>query len=135
MKRRMCYRHLDATTRPHSRRAAFAAYGKPFNLIPFTCGSLLLATLAALCAADLPPMLDLPGIGQDPTKIDFARLPVLNCQHAVVTMGGNRDPEWQFRLHSYLAFYEGKYWCIWSHGRSWRTIRGSMCITPPATMV
>jgi hypothetical protein len=24
---------------------------------------------------------------------------------------------WNFRLHSYLAFFEGQYWAMWSHGR------------------
>lgn len=58
-------------------------------------------------------MLDLPGTGQDATKIDSAKMQVLKGQHALVTHG---DPKWKFRLHNYLAYHEGKYWCIWSHG-------------------
>src|SRR5689334_289883 len=25
--------------------------------------------------------------------------------------------EWQFNLHSYIAWYKGKFWAIWSAGR------------------
>ena len=48
-------------------------------------------------------MLDLPGSGADPTKIDFAALPVLAGRHAVVSVG---DRQWQFRLHNYLARHD-----------------------------
>lgn len=58
-------------------------------------------------------MLDLPGSGTDPAKIDFANLPRLAGAHAIVSRG---DPEWKFRLHNYLVHYAGKYWCCWSHG-------------------
>lgn len=30
--------------------------------------------------------------------------------------GGVADGEWKFRLHSYLQYFDGKYWCMWSHG-------------------
>ncbi|MCC6144543.1 MAG: exo-alpha-sialidase [Candidatus Hydrogenedentes bacterium] len=69
-----------------------------------------------LCAgalADDALMLDLSSTGADPTVIDFHALPALPGEHAVVTTG---DPEWEFRLHNYLAFFDGKYWCMWSHG-------------------
>jgi BNR repeat-like domain len=58
-------------------------------------------------------MLDLPGSGTDPTKIDFAALPTVPGKHAVVSVG---DEKWQFRLHNYLARYDGRYFCFWSHG-------------------
>ncbi|MEZ6069008.1 MAG: exo-alpha-sialidase [Pirellulales bacterium] len=58
-------------------------------------------------------MLDLPGTGTDPTAIDFFALPTLAGEHALVSQG---DDEWQFRLHNYLAWHDGRYWCIWSHG-------------------
>ena len=58
-------------------------------------------------------MLDLPGTGTDPAKIEFARLPTLGGEHAIVSVG---DGDWQFRLHNYLAWHGGKYWCFWSHG-------------------
>ncbi len=64
-------------------------------------------------SASLPPMLKLPVTGEDPTKIDFTKLPVLKGEHALVTRG---EPPWVYRLHNYLAFHEGKYWCLWSHG-------------------
>jgi hypothetical protein len=66
-----------------------------------------------LLANELPPMLDLPRTGENPTAIDFARLPVLKGQHAVVSIG---SAPWLFRLHNYLTFFEGKYWCMWSNG-------------------
>ncbi|MDZ4286593.1 MAG: sialidase family protein [Prosthecobacter sp.] len=78
--------------------------------------ALILAALGLLnlaAAEPLPPMLDLPGTGQNPELIDYAALPVLEGKHAVVTSG---DPAWKFRLHNYLAFHEGRYWCLWSHG-------------------
>ncbi len=61
----------------------------------------------------LPPMLDLAGAGTDPAKIDYNLLPELSGTCALVTQG---DAAWQFRLHNYLAFYDGRYWCMWSHG-------------------
>jgi hypothetical protein len=67
-----------------------------------------------LAAAEpLPPMLRLPDVGEDPTQIDFAKLPAVRGEHAVVTV---YDDAWKFRLHNYLAFHDGKYWCMWSHG-------------------
>ena len=70
--------------------------------------------MAVSARADvLPPMLNLPGTGEDATKIDFGKLPVLEGRHAVVTRG---EKPWLFRLHNYLAFHDGKYWCIWSNG-------------------
>jgi hypothetical protein len=61
----------------------------------------------------IPPMLNLPGSGEDETKIDYAQLPVLKGVHAVVCAP---DPEWKFQLHNYLLHHEGKFWCMWSHG-------------------
>jgi hypothetical protein len=81
------------------------------------------AALGAEPAAILPPipssrpesplMLDLVASGTDPAKIDFASLATLPGEHAVIDRG---DSEWQFRLHNYLAHYDGKFWCFWSHG-------------------
>ncbi len=58
-------------------------------------------------------MLNLPGSGEDPANIDFSKLPRLKGEHAVISRG---DDTWKFRLHSYLAHFDGKFWCIWSHG-------------------
>lgn len=77
----------------------------------------LLSTAVSASPVDNVPdsglMLDLPGTGQDPTKIDYTKLPVLEGQHAIVSLG---NEEWRFRLHNYLTHYAGKYWCFWSHG-------------------
>jgi hypothetical protein len=80
-----------------------------------TLAAALLMSLApsVLLAESLPPMLRLPQAGEDPEKIDFAVLPALHGRHAVVTQGA---PPWLFRLHNYLAFHDGRYWCMWSHG-------------------
>jgi hypothetical protein len=64
-------------------------------------------------AADSPIMLDLPGSGTDAAKIDYAKLPLVPVQHAVVSAP---DEAWKFRLHSYLLHHDGKFWCMWSHG-------------------
>lgn len=58
-------------------------------------------------------MLDLPGSGTEPARIDFAKLPLLNGDHAIVSLG---DKDWAFRLHNYLAHFDGRFWCFWSHG-------------------
>jgi hypothetical protein len=80
----------------------------------FILAALLLALTTLVHAAKpLPPMLNLPQAGQDPTKIDFAKLPMLAGTRALVTQG---DMEWRFRLHNYLAFFDGRFWCMWSHG-------------------
>lgn len=96
--------------------------------------ALLTGTLSgAISPAPLAPMLDLAGVGQDPTKIDYSRLPVLKGRHALVTQGPynqrgmeavifdladvNDPSKWNFRLHSYLAHFDGQYWMMWSHGR------------------
>ncbi len=68
---------------------------------------------SSFAAQPLAPMLNLPDTGGDADKIDFANLPVLKGEHAPVTLG---DPEWKFRLHNYLAYHDGQYWCTWSHG-------------------
>lgn len=85
------------------------------------CGTLLLAALApsnVTCAepsSESAPdiMLDLPATGQDPSQIDFFALPKLPGEHVVISQG---DDDWQFRLHEYLAFFDDRFWCIWSHG-------------------
>ena len=67
-----------------------------------------------LNAQDLAaPLLDLPKSGTDPGAIDYAALPIIEGTHAVVSP---TDPELKFQLHSYLAYHEGRYWCMWSQG-------------------
>ena len=76
--------------------------------------SLILISLASSAfAVELPPMLDLPGIGGDANRIDFSALPVLKGEHAVVCP---YDETWKFQLHNYLLHHDGKFWCMWSAG-------------------
>jgi len=78
----------------HSRTATkvvFSVVSLP-GWLWLSCGpmnpALLLTCLVLLVAparaAELPPMLNLPGTGGDAAKIDFAKLPVLKGAHAVV---------------------------------------------------
>jgi hypothetical protein len=58
-------------------------------------------------------LLNLPKSGTDPVKIDYAKLPVLKGEHAVV---GPFEEQWKLKLHNYLIHHDGRYWCMWSHG-------------------
>ncbi len=60
-------------------------------------------------------MLDLPGTGSDPTKIDYKKLPHLPSQHTIISDVRDRDGNWVHQ-HAYLAFYDGRYWAMWSDG-------------------
>ena len=77
----------------------------------------LLCLLACLLPCETmtagEPLLRLPGTGDDPGQIDFARLPVLHGEHAVVCPF---DEQWKLQLHNYLLHHDGKFWCMWSHG-------------------
>eukprot|EP00913_Durusdinium_trenchii_P035331 g33061.t1 len=71
-------------------------------------------------------VLDLPGSGTDPGKIDYARLPRLQGEHAVVSsaevsaksVGKSKIDmhHLRFELHNYLVYHDGRFWCIWSDG-------------------
>lgn len=94
---------------------------------------LVATSTSLLAAAPLAPMLNLAGTGANPEAIDYPKLPVLKGGHGLVTKGPHdirgseatiydvadvNDPDkWNFRLHSYLAYFDGKYWAMWSHGR------------------
>jgi len=84
-----------------------------------TAAVLALTVFCAIAGADAPPatqphaVLVLPGSGTDETKIDYAALPLLSGTHAVVCPP---TEDWKFQLHNYLAHFDGKYWCMWSHG-------------------
>jgi hypothetical protein len=60
-------------------------------------------------------MLAGPGIPADTHRIDFAKLPRLPSQHAIVSddlpKGGTRVNQ-----HNYLAHHAGKFWAMWSDG-------------------
>lgn len=82
------------------------------------CRALVLAAslTAGACIAharDLAPMLNLADTGGDPSLINFTRLPVLDGEHAIISHG---NMPWPFRNHSYLAWFDGHYWAMWSHG-------------------
>jgi len=58
-------------------------------------------------------MLDLPITGGDPGRIDFTTMPILRGDHAIISHG---NAPWPFRNHNYLAWFDGRYWAMWSHG-------------------
>lgn len=87
-----------------------------FTLIVFVCLMSLSQVLAGIAGTATPTehvLLKLPGTEGDPQKIDYDKLPVIPATHAVISAG---DPDWKFRLHSYLLHHDGKFWCMWSHG-------------------
>lgn len=71
-------------------------------------------------------ILNLPGSGTDSKSIDYSALPVLQGVHAIVnTVRPGPDAvdvpaidmhHLRLNLHNYLAFFEGRFWCIWSDG-------------------
>lgn len=71
-------------------------------------------------------ILNLPESGTDPAKIDYAKLPVLKGEHSVISQatrnrqGTNKEnplpTDFRFELHNYLAYHDGRFWCIWSDG-------------------
>ncbi len=92
--------------------------------------ALLLVPHVKLGIAAEPPadvaILNLPGTGGDPAKIDYAILPRLEGAHGVVS-GAVLDPanaslakfdmhHLKFKLHNYLLRHDGRFWCIWSEG-------------------
>ena len=93
-----------------------------------TPASVLGAAMLALFGAhaDPLPILDLPGSGTDPLAIDFDSLPKIPGEHAVIHPV-HRSPDvgpdealemnkMRLQLHNYLAYHDGKFWCIWSDG-------------------
>jgi hypothetical protein len=68
---------------------------------------------ACSCLAQEAVVLKLNGVATDPAAIDFEALPKIAGEHAVVC---ESTEALKFQLHNYLAHYDGKYWCIFSHG-------------------
>ena len=58
-------------------------------------------------------ILDLPGTGVDESKIDYAKLPTIKGEHAVIS---RKDDKLKFQLHNYLLHHDGQFWCMWSQG-------------------
>lgn len=77
----------------------------------------VLSSLSVVTSAQEPiepaVVLTLDGKPTDPAAIDFEALPRLEGEHAVVCP---TTDELKFQLHDYLTFYDGKYWCLFSHG-------------------
>jgi hypothetical protein len=72
------------------------------------------------------PILNLPESGTNPRKIDYAKLPTLQGQHAIVNrvaLGPHASTpdkidmhHLRLNLHNYLARHNDRYWCMWSDG-------------------
>ncbi len=60
-------------------------------------------------------MLDLPGVGYDPGKIDYAGLPRIPSQHAIISDVRDRGGNWVHQ-HAYLVYHDGRFWAMWSDG-------------------
>src|SRR5580692_8569168 len=69
-------------------------------------------TGALSCAGDRRPenLLSNPASLASPSELKLAKSKTSAIYHA-------EKGEWQFNLHSYVAFHEGKFWAIWSSGR------------------
>ncbi|NNE93593.1 MAG: hypothetical protein HKN23_18245 [Verrucomicrobiales bacterium] len=91
--------------------------------------SVLIATailIAGPALAEPLKILDLPRFGTNPEAIDFAALPKLKGTLSVINPArpspqvkpGDKLEMNRLRLnlHNYLAFHDGKFWCIWSDG-------------------
>ena len=60
-------------------------------------------------------MLSLNGTDTDPGAIDFAALPRLAAEHAVLSDVRHQGGRWVHQ-HAYLARHEGRFWAMWSDG-------------------
>jgi hypothetical protein len=87
--------------------------------------SLLIACAGLAHAAEPVTILNLPGTGGDPARIDYAKLPRLGGEHTVISaaerntdaaVSENLPTAYRFELHNYLIRYDGKFWCTWSDG-------------------
>jgi hypothetical protein len=58
-------------------------------------------------------MLAGPWVPTDPHSIDFEKLPRLPVQHAIVS---DVRPQKGVNQHNYLAYYDGRFWAMWSDG-------------------
>ena len=53
--------------------------------------------------------------GTDPKKIDFSKLTHVPSQHAILSDVRDKAGTWVHQ-HAYLAYYDGRYWAMWSDG-------------------
>lgn len=88
------------------------------------CAALLIVLfannlLAEKPAASIDPasklMLDLPITGKDAGKIDFAKLPRVPSQHAMISDVRDYAGK-KVHQHAYVAWFDGQYWAMWSDG-------------------
>jgi len=96
------------------------------KLTPPICLAALCLLSTRIAQAEPLSILDLPGSGTDPAAIDYDNLPKLTGAHAVIHPA-KPSPDYRqgqklemnrlrLQLHNYLAFHQGKFWCIWSDG-------------------
>lgn len=94
---------------------------------PLIVPTLILASCFPMATPERPlTVLNLPDSGVDPTAIDYANLPIIKGQHAIVNPvapgphAASPDKidmhHLRLNLHNYLVHYDGKFWCIWSDG-------------------
>lgn len=69
--------------------------------------------LAELPDSSSPLMLSGPWVPGDTHQIDFANLPKVTCEHAVVSDVGTAKGVNQ---HNYLTHFDGQFWVMWSDG-------------------
>lgn len=72
-----------------------------------------LVALAELPDPSSPLMLSGPWVPGDTHQIDFANLPKVTCEHAVVSDVGAAKGVNQ---HNYLTHFDGQFWVMWSDG-------------------
>jgi len=87
---------------------------------------LFVVSVCPVVVAEPLAILELPATGTDPGKIDYAALPTLPGKLAIINaaaLGPHAKPTDQIdmhhlrlNLHNYLAYHQGKFWCIWSDG-------------------
>ncbi|MBL9214496.1 MAG: exo-alpha-sialidase [Opitutaceae bacterium] len=83
---------------------------------------LLLSSLLNLAAADPARMFAVPGLPADPARIDWAQLPVVRSERAVVFRA--RPGQADYNMHGYLARHGGRLWAVWSSGREFEDTAG-----------
>ncbi len=78
------------------------------------------ATALIACAAeaqetDSPIALAGDWLPEDPHQIDYAKLPRVEADHAIISDVRDRAGTWVHQ-HAYLAHHDGRFWAMWSDG-------------------
>jgi len=66
-------------------------------------------------ADDLTEMFAVAGLPDDPARIDWPALPHIRLERHLVFRGV--EEEAAFNLHSYMAYFDGQFWAMWSCGK------------------